>query len=277
MFDWLVWDNPVAIWWIGLVAISICNILFWFWSFVYFSGSSRSEKMAHPVLWLSSIYVFGCAFRSILPRADVQRITLFDTWWSSVLVGRTVATIAELAFVAQWAIVLTYAARETHSKYVAKVAKLALPLIILAEICSWYAVVTTNYLGNSIEESLWAITYTLIGSATLVLAFRFRGALRTVCALATIGSVLYVLFMVTVDVPMYVSRWIGDEAAGKSYLGFFQGIHDLNTRWIVTHDIQQWRSEIAWKTLYFSFAVWVSMALCYVPRHPGALKSYYRS
>ena len=42
-------------------------------------------------------YVFGCAFRSFLPRADVQRICLFDTWLSSVFVGRTVATVAELA------------------------------------------------------------------------------------------------------------------------------------------------------------------------------------
>ena len=55
---------------------------------------------------LCAAYVFGCAFRSILPRADVQRIALFDTWLSSVFVGRSVATIAEVCFVIQWAIVL---------------------------------------------------------------------------------------------------------------------------------------------------------------------------
>ena len=66
------------------------------------AGLFRIEMM----VLLCAAYVFGCAFRSILPRADVQRIALFDTWLSSVMVGRTVATIAEVCFVIQWAIVL---------------------------------------------------------------------------------------------------------------------------------------------------------------------------
>ena len=56
--------------------------------------------------FLCAAYVFGCAFRSVLPRADVQRICLFDTWLSSVLVGRSVATLAEVCFIIQWSIVL---------------------------------------------------------------------------------------------------------------------------------------------------------------------------
>lgn len=276
MFHWVTLENPVAVWWLGLVVISICNVLFWLWSWVYFRAKSRNEKFVHPVLWLSSLYVFGCAFRSILPRADVQRIALFDTWWSSVFVGRTVATIAELAFVAQWALVLSYSARETGNRSVAMVAKIVLPLIAFAEVCSWYAVITTNYFGNSIEESTWAFTYVLIGLSTAVLARRFRGALKNVCLLATLGCGLYVIFMLTVDVPMYVTRWLADNEMGKTYLGFIEGLYDLNTRWVVTHDIQEWRSEIPWKSLYFSVAVWVSLALCYVPRVRGALRYYLR-
>ncbi len=57
-------------------------------------------------LLLSAVYVLGCAFRAIVPRADVQRIGLFDSWVSSVLVGRSVATVAELCFIAQWALLL---------------------------------------------------------------------------------------------------------------------------------------------------------------------------
>src|SRR5262245_1523527 len=62
------------------------------------------------LVFLSAAYVFGCAFRAILPRADVQRICLFDTGVSSVFVGRSVATIAEICFVTQWAIVLRHLA-----------------------------------------------------------------------------------------------------------------------------------------------------------------------
>jgi hypothetical protein len=31
---------------------------------------------------------------------------------------------------------------------------------------------------------------------------------------------------------------------------------------VVTHDLAEWKDEIAWMSLYFSAAVWVSLALC---------------
>jgi hypothetical protein len=62
----------------------------------------EADAVQHRQLSLSTPFVL-VAFRSFLPRADVQRITLVDVWLSGVLVGRTVATIAELCFVAQWA------------------------------------------------------------------------------------------------------------------------------------------------------------------------------
>ena len=70
------------------------------------AGGFGSASGIEPMLLLCAAYVFGCAFRSFLPRADVQRICLFDTWLSSVVVGRSVATLAEICFAAQWAIVL---------------------------------------------------------------------------------------------------------------------------------------------------------------------------
>src|SRR5215469_1728654 len=95
--DWLTWSNPVAIWWCVLITVSAINITLWL------KLRARFGKLtADPLFWLSAVYVFGCAFRSILPRADVQRICLFDTWVSSVFVGRTVATLAELCFIDKW-------------------------------------------------------------------------------------------------------------------------------------------------------------------------------
>ena len=102
--DSLTWSNPVARWWGLLTFVSAANIAIWFLLYrefhtelaTRFSSSSSTELM----LLLSAAYVFGCAFRSLLPRADVQRICLFDTWLSSVVVGRSVATVAELCFAA---------------------------------------------------------------------------------------------------------------------------------------------------------------------------------
>src|SRR5262249_61703514 len=98
------------------------------------------------MLLLCAGYVFGCAFRSILPRADVQRICLFDTWLSSVVVGRSVATVAELWFAAQWAIILNQLGAMTGADTTLNIALGIVPLLVRAECLSWGAVLTTNHL-----------------------------------------------------------------------------------------------------------------------------------
>jgi hypothetical protein len=205
--------------------------------------------------------VFGCAFRSVLPRADVQRICLFDTWLSSVLVGRSVATVAELCFAIQWAIVLRELAHVTHSDTAKNISKAIVPLIAIAECFSWYAVISTNFLGNVLENSLWTVTFLLIAIALLRLVFSFRGIARSVIAAAAAGIALYVIFMASVDVPMYFARWQIELADGRPFLGLLAGLHDVATRWIVTRNIAQWRDEIPWMSLYFSIAVWTSLLL----------------
>ncbi len=84
---------------------------------------------------------------------------------------------------------------------------------------------------------------------------------------------LYVLFMFFVDVPMYWSRWIADEAGGRGYLSIAQGALDALDRRVVSHRWADWQSEIAWMSLYFSVAVWMSIALIHTPvsaPHPAA-------
>lgn len=280
MLSWLSWENPVAIWWVVLTCASVVNILFWIWTRTFaFRNVSilRLSKLWHDnenIIWFSAVYVFVCAFRSFLPRADVQRICLFDTWFSSVLIGRTVATLAELAFVAQWLIVIRFMGVQTKSKWAYRISHLLLPLIFIAELFSWYAVITTHYLGNAVEESLWAVTYSLILIAILEIMPKLKGALRLAAGFAVVGCLSYVTFMVAIDVPMYVTRWMEDNLSGKPLLGFFEGFRDLNNRWIVTHSIQDWKTEIPWQTLYFTFAVLVSISLCYVPLQVERLKKY---
>ena len=66
----------------------------------------------------------------------------------------------------------------------------------------------------------------------------------------------------TVDVPMYLNRWRADVTGGSKRLRPLEGLRDVSTRWVVTHDIAEWKGEIAWMSLYFSAAVWASLALC---------------
>src|ERR1700728_517218 len=143
-------SNPLAWWWALLTLVSGVNIAVWCWLFYRFHAQAAGslDSRAGLELLLCAAYVFGCAFRSFLPRADVQRICLFDTWLSSVLVGRSVATIAELCFAIQWAIVLHELGRIAHSDTAKNISRLIVPLIVVAECCSWYAVITTDFLGN---------------------------------------------------------------------------------------------------------------------------------
>ena len=274
--DWSAWSWPVAVWWGFLLAVSAGNIALFLLLVGRFGAQSCNRAQARsggarwvalapwgqPWVLLCAAYVFGCAFRAALPRADVQRICLFDTWLSTVVVGRSVATVAEICFALQWAIVLRQIATLTRSDTARNISLAVVPLILIAECCSWYAVITTDYLANALENSLWAVAFSLVAVALLRLLIEFRGLVRLAMATALIGLAAYVAFMAMVDVPMYLSRWQADAIGGKTSMSLLAGLYDVSTRLVVTHDIAQWRQEIVWMSLYFSVAVWSSLALC---------------
>jgi len=263
---WRERSNPVTWWWALLTLASSVNIGLWFLLYRQFGtqpmggGAPDMDVM----LFLCAAYVFGCAFRSFLPRADVQRICLFDTWLSSVVVGRSVATIAELCFAAQWAIVLHQLGGVAGVDTTVNIAWVIVPLIVVAQCCSWYGVLTTNYLANAIENSIWAVTFLLVGIGLCWLLPEFDGVIRAVIVVAIIGIAVFLAFLITIDVPMYLTRWQNGLADGGKALGPLEGLRDASTRWVVTHDLAQWKDEIAWMSLYFTAAVWASLALCLV-------------
>ena len=262
----LAWSNPLALWWGLLTTVSAANIAVWFLLYRELheqpTGSLGSTSGIELMLLLCAAYVFGCAFRSLLPRADVQRICLFDTWLSSVVVGRSVATVAEICFAAQWALILHQLGTMTGADTTLNVAWVIVPLILIAECYSWYAVLTTHYLGNAIENSIWAVAFFLVGIGLCRLLPEFDGPVRVVLAVAITGIAAYLAFLMTVDVPMYLSRWRAKVADGGKHLRPLEGLRDISTRWVVTHDLAEWKDEIAWMSLYFSMAVWASLALC---------------
>lgn len=260
----LSWSNPLARWWRLLTLVSGANIAVWFLLYRQLPGQPAGSGRSgiELMLLLCAVYVFGCAFRSCLPRADVQRICLFDTWLSSVVVGRSVATVAELCFAAQWAIILHQLGTLTGADTTLNAAWVIVPLILIAECFSWHGVLTTNYWANAIENSLWAVAFFVAGIGLCRLLPEFDGPVRAVLAIAIIGIAGYLAFLITIDVPMYLARWRARVAGGSRPLRPLEGLRDVCTRWIVTHDLAHWKGEILWMTLYFTAAVWASLALC---------------
>jgi hypothetical protein len=261
---YLGWANPLAWWWALLTLVSGVNIAVWCVLFYEFHAQPTGslDSVSGIQLLLCAGYVFGCAFRSFLPRADVQRICLFDTWLSNVLVGRSVATLAELCFAAQWAIVLQRLGTATGAGTTLNAAWIILPLIVIAECFSWYAVLTKNYVVHAIENSIWAVAFFAIGIGLCRLLWEFDGLARGILVIAIIGIAGYLAFLITVDVPMYLTRWRSNVFDGNKRLRPLEGLRDVSARCVVTHDLAEWREEILWMSLYFSAGVWASLALC---------------
>ena len=83
---------------------------------------------------------------------------------------------------------------------------------------------------------------------------------RDVCIPIIIGIIVYVTFMLSTDVPMYVKK--SKEHNGK-YLGLIQGLKELLKCKKVTQSYNEWKEEVPWLTAYFSFAVWFSQSLLF--------------
>jgi hypothetical protein len=262
----------VKAWWLALIGVSVVNICAWVLAGVLPLRRAAGDP-ALPTrrrqLLLSAPFVFGCAFRSVFPRADVQRICVVDSWLSSVAVGRSVATIAELCFAAQCALLLRVLAIEARKPVALGISRMIVPLIAMAETFSWYSVVTTNYIGNTVEESTWATVSLLLMTGLIVVRPRLEGSLRAFVGQAIWIIAAYFVFLATIDVPMYFGRWRGDTAGAARYLSFADGIRDAATRWVVTTRIEDWRWEMLWMSLYFSFGVWISVSLIRAPYPPA--------
>lgn len=233
-------------------AAAVINIVVWFFE----AGSADRDRIQ---LVLSGLYVFGCAFRSFFLVYDIPRRCVVDSWLSTVLVGRSIATVAELAFAAQWAVYLHGSALES----VRMVSLTILPLIGVAEICSWHAVLTTKNLGHVFENSLWGISALLIVIALGVTMYQLPQSRTLALYVWALGGVLYVAYIFIADVPMYWRRWKADEAQGRKYFSLVQGVVDMSRRSQVSFVWEQWRSEVVWMTLYFTVGVWVSLSMVF--------------
>ena len=260
-----VTSPAVALWHTLLRTLAVANLTFWSLSAVAVtSGQAVTHDVAlHMQLLLSAAYVLGCAFRSWLPVYDIPRLVLVDSRLSSILVGRSVATVAELCFAAQWALILHRIAVLTGSPLGQVVSIAIVPLIVLAEGFSWHAVLTTAQRGHIVENSLWGASAAVLVTSLLLIGPHRLAQLYPPMIAWCVGGIAYVAFMFFFDVPMYWSRWRSDQTNRRQYLGITHGLLDVSRRWTVSHRWEDWKDEVLWMSLYFSVAVWISISLVY--------------
>ena len=258
----IVPDTLMFRWWQFLCAVSVANILLW--TLVAGGLSREANVYQFKQLILSGLFVAACAFRSILPRVDLERLCLWDSPFSSVFLGRTVATIAELCFASQCALLLFKLSDSSDASIVRTIGLTLLPIILVAELACWYAVVTLNHIGHAIEELLWSIMVALVAAGFVIYAQQAGGGLPlwvVIGLIACAGTTALIMF---VDIPLYIARWRTGKRAGLRYLRIRDGLKDALLRRQVTHAVEDWRNEVLWMSLYFSAGVWVSLAIVFV-------------
>jgi hypothetical protein len=258
-------DRRLTLWLGSLAALTALNVGLWIW--IARSASPRTPYVETQLL-LSGVYVGVCGFRSLFPRVDLERVCLWDSWLSTILLGRTVATIAEVCFALQCGLFLQRLSNISGVPALDVGAHAFVPLVILAELCCWYAVLSLNHLGHAIEESLWALLMLILSAAFGTAALAAEGPLHVMLIagflIYGVGAGLTMAF----DVRMYVRRWL--RATGF-HLTLATGLRDSQLRRHPSLAWEVWRDEVPWMTLYFSIGVWTSLAMVlleWVASHP---------
>ena len=222
-----------------LGTISVFNISMW--TNLYQNNKDAYGDIFNVIIF-AGIYVFGCAYRAITPKIDLERYTLFDNWFNSVFVGRSVATIAELAYGLIWIYILNLFGYQ-------KSAYVFIIMLFIAEIFSWYSVLTLDFIGNVIEETLWTLAFAII----------FVIMLTEKQYPLAISIFIYLYYMTNFDVPMYLDKYEKQTETISIDDGFFDALERREVRW----DFNVWKPELLWQFGYFSVAVWSSIYLAY--------------
>ena len=92
-------------WYIILCVVSVFNILVYFWILMRQDKVGKADR--DYVFWMKALagpYVLQCAWRSFWPELYNQRIVFWDTPLNSCFIGRGLATIGEVTWIAQVAL-----------------------------------------------------------------------------------------------------------------------------------------------------------------------------
>lgn len=254
---------PTWRWWTTLRAVSVLNLLLW----VVCAATLGAQVEHGPAqLACSAVFVLVCGFRAFLPRVDLERTVMVDHPLSSIALGRSAATAAELAFTVQSALTLEALGRLHGVGWIAPIAWAVVPLIAAAQLACWAAVLTLDHRGHAVEEALWTVYVVLVGAAFVGLWPAATGpALRGLLALGLVACAASAVLMAGVDVPMYVRRWREERARGAPRLALVAGLRDAGARREPTRAWETWRHEVPWMSLYFSGGVWLSLLMAFAP------------
>lgn len=255
-------DPQVLSWWRALCALAVLNVCLWL-AVLHFgpvNGVHGGLQLA-----LSGVYVAVCAYRSVLPRVDLERLVVVDTHLSSIFLGRAAATVAEICFALQLGLLVHQLGVHAHMPWVQTAAWAVPVFMVVAQGFCWHSVLTLNHITQAIESSLWAAGFSWMAALLGVIALDSSGWVHALALFGILGSLSFVAYVLSVDVPMYWRRYQHGRAHGLAYMRLDHGARDAWHRRVPSGNWAAWRADALWLTPYFSFGVWVSIAMVCVP------------
>lgn len=250
----MIWSNFLR---------SATLINFVIWGYIFFLTLHWGQAN-YLQAGLSAFYVAVCGFRSFYPRVDLERYCLYDNPLSSIALGRSLATLAEITFSIQCALIIYELGQFVDSQWIIVCSYLLVPIIVLAQIFCWYATLTINHIWHALEELAWVVMIVLAAGCLLSGYQQLPGSQSWVVTLGLLSCAASIYVMLIVDVPMYFSRAKESRKAGVVTLTVHQGIQDSMRRRIQTIDWRIWKNEVLWMTSYFTLGVWLSIAMMLV-------------
>jgi len=257
-------DTRALSWWRALCALAGVNVCLWL--VVWYVGPA-SGLYAGWQLTLSGVYVMVCAYRSVLPRVDLERLVVVDSFWSSIILGRAAATVAEICFGVQLGLLVHQLGAAAGLPMVQQAAWGIPVFMTLAQAFCWHSVLTLNHITQAVESLLWAAGFSLTAALLAVVASHSAGWVQALAVSGLLGSLAFVTYVLTVDAPMYLRRHREGLARGQAYLSLAQGARDALYRRVPSRHWSAWKDDAMWLTPYFSVGAWVSIAMVWVPGH----------
>ena len=260
-------------WYILLIVIAIFNLIafciLWYKIKITDGYSKWCKYLALP-------WVLECAWRCCFPSLYLQRFVVWNIWMNCVFVDRCWACAGELCWSYQIAMVLRKQDKEINhgglgTQWVQTLAWMSFFTYVVAECISYYNVATTNEWWAAAEVVVDGISFLFMLPAAVYLfvqQFKFKtwSSGKIFCFVLSITSILYPMYNIFIDAPMYMKRFREDEKNHKKYLPFLKGIVDSYNRRVVTHNVSDWSNDMTWMIAYFLFGAWSGMLLMFAPR-----------
>lgn len=255
-------DNRALFWWRALCGLAVVNICLWI---IVWRLSPSTDSHTSLQLLLSGVYVLVCAYRSVLPRVDLERLVVVDSRLSSIFLGRTAATVAEICFGIQLGLLVHQLGANAGLPWVQSAAWAVPVFMIVAQVFCWHSILTLNHITQAVESLLWAAGFSWMAALLAIIAMDTNGPVQMLASAGIAVSTVFVAYVVGVDVPMYIRRFRDGKAVGQRYLSLAEGARDAMQRRVPSHNWESWKDDAIWLTPYFSAGAWISMALVFVP------------